>query len=149
MTDYVSFLLETGAAKRRLAELFESDGLEPVNHLSKAMVARDQNRVARSRTKQKKKLLQNYRSTQRSVLHPARTAIPNMESSQIKRDLTVSGFVLALVSVGVVLAAHTDQPVFWLLVGPTPLAVLHTVRTFLRQRVVRQEGLLTFCERDR
>jgi hypothetical protein len=34
----------------------------------------------------------------------------------MKRDLTVSGFVLALVSVGVLLSAYTDQPIFWLLV---------------------------------
>lgn len=140
MTDYVSFLLESGAAKRRLAELFESDALGPVDHLSTAMVTRDQSRVARPSTKQKKKLFQNNRSTQRPVRNRARTAIPNMESRQIKRDLTVSGFMLAPVSVGVVLAAHTDQPVFWLLVGPAPLAVLHTIRTFLRQRVIYREG---------
>jgi hypothetical protein len=48
--------------------------------------------------------------------------------------------MLALVLVGVVVAAHTDHPVFWLLIGPTPFAVLHTTRTFLRQRVIRREG---------
>ena len=57
--------------------------------------------------------------------------------------------MLALVLVGVVVAAHTDRPVFWLLIGPTPFAVLHTTRTFLRQRVIRREGLLMFCERNR
>jgi hypothetical protein len=51
----------------------------------------------------------------------------------MKRDLTVSGFVFALVLVGVILAANTEQPVFWLLIGPAPVAVLHTTRTFLRQ----------------
>jgi hypothetical protein len=57
--------------------------------------------------------------------------------------------MLALVLVGVVVAAHTDDPVFWLLVGPTPIAVLNTTRTFLRQRVIRREGPLMFCKRDR
>ena len=56
--------------------------------------------------------------------------------------------MLALVLVGVVVAAHTDHPVFWLLVGPTPIAVLHTTRTFLRQRVIRREGPLMFRKRD-
>jgi hypothetical protein len=51
----------------------------------------------------------------------------------MKRDLTVSGFVFALVLVGVILAANTEQPVFWLLIGPAPMAVLHTMRTFRRQ----------------
>ena len=57
--------------------------------------------------------------------------------------------MLALVLVGVVVAAHTDHPVFWLLVGPTPIAVLHTTRTFLRQRVIRREGPLMFRKRNR
>jgi len=60
-----------------------------------------------------------------------------------------SSFMLALVLVGVVVAAHTDHPVFWLLIGPTPFAVLHTTRTFLRQCVIRRERLLVFCKRDR
>jgi hypothetical protein len=67
----------------------------------------------------------------------------------MKRDLTVSGFVLALVSVGVLLSAYTDQPTFWLLVGPVPLGVLHTIRTLLRLRVNRREGLLVVYEPDR
>ncbi len=64
------------------------------------------------------------------------------QADQIKRDLTVSSFVFTVVLVGVLLAAHTDRPVFWLLIGPAPLGVLHTIRTFLQQRVNRQKGLL-------
>jgi len=67
----------------------------------------------------------------------------------MKRDLTVSGFVFALVLVGVILAANTEQPVFWLLIGPAPVAVLHTTRTFLRQVLRRHEGPLAFYERNR
>ena len=55
------------------------------------------------------------------------------QQDQMKRDLTVSGFVFALVLVGVILAANTEQPAFWLLIGPAPVAILHTTRTFLRQ----------------
>ena len=68
-------------------------------------------------------------------LVPNRTPIELRASQQdqVKRDLTVSGFVFALVLVGVILAANTEQPVFWLLIGPAPVAVLHTLRTFLRQ----------------
>ena len=67
----------------------------------------------------------------------------------MKGDLTVSGFVFTLVLVGVILAAHTDRPVFWLLIGPIPVAVLYTIRTFLRQLLRRQENLLAFYKRDR
>jgi hypothetical protein len=78
-----------------------------------------------------------------------RAAPPTRQPSQMKRDLTVSGFVLALVSVGVLLSAYTDQPIFWLLVGPVPLGVLHTIRKLLPLRVNRREGLLVVYEPDR
>jgi len=67
----------------------------------------------------------------------------------MKRDLTVSSFVFALMAVGVFLAAYTDQPVFWLLIGSAPLGILHIIRTFLRLRVHRREGLLVLYERHR
>jgi cob(I)alamin adenosyltransferase len=66
----------------------------------------------------------------------------------MKQDLTVSGFVFMLVLVGAILAAYTDQPIFWLLIGAAPVAVLHTIRTFSRRRLRRREGLLGFYERD-
>ena len=68
-------------------------------------------------------------------LAPNRTPTVSRASQQdqMKRDLTVSGFVFALVLVGVILAANTEQPAFWLLIGPAPVAILHTTRTFLRQ----------------
>ena len=61
------------------------------------------------------------------------TMLRASRQDQMKRDLTVSGFVFALVLVGVMLAANTEQPAFWLLIGPAPVAILHTTRTFLRQ----------------
>jgi hypothetical protein len=69
-----------------------------------------------------------YRRTRTPVRSRARTAIPTIESGLTKRDLTVSSFMLALVLVGVIVAAHTDRPVFWLLIGPTPFVVLHITR---------------------
>ena len=78
-----------------------------------------------------------------------RTALRASEPGQMKRDLTESGFVFILVLVGAILTAYTERPVFWLLIGPAPVAALHTLRTFLRQRLRRQEGLLEFYKRDR
>src|SRR5258708_34689957 len=92
---------------------------------------------------------QENRRERTPVRSRKRTAIPTIGSGDTKRDLTVSSFMLALVLVGAVVAAHTDHPVFWLLIGPTPFAVLHTTRTFLRQCVIRRERLLVFCKRDR
>jgi hypothetical protein len=67
----------------------------------------------------------------------------------MKRDLSVSSFVLALMSVGVLLAAYTDQPGSWLLIGSVPLGVLHTIGTFLRLRVNRRKELLVVYKPDR
>jgi len=100
-------------------------------------------------SKQNSKMSQENHRERTPVRSRTRTAITTIGSNDTKRDLTVSSFLLALVLVGVVVAAHTDHPVLWLLLGPTPIAVLHTTRTFLRQRVIRREGPLMFRKRDR
>ena len=141
MSNHVSFLLEAEAAKRRLAQLFQSEQLGRANHRSTAIVTRDSSRAARTDTKQNSKMSQEKRRERTT------RAIPTSRPRQMQRDLTVSSFVLALESVGVLLAAYTDQPVFWLLIGSAPLGVLHTIRTFLRLRVNRRYGLLVVYER--
>ena len=148
MTNYVSLLLETDAAKRRLAELFGSETLSSADHRSTAVIPNDRSRAVRISVEKDNNTFREYRRTRTPVRSRARTAIPTIESGQTKRDLTVSSFMLALV-VGVIVAAHTDRPVFWLLIGPTPFVVLHITRTFLRRCLIWREGLLTFSERDR
>ena len=143
MSNHVSFLLEAEAAKRRLAQVFQSEQLGRANHRSTAIVTRDSSHAARTDTKQNSKMSQENRRERTS------TALSTRQPCQMKRDLTVSSFVLALVSVGVLLAAYTDQPVFWLLIGSVPLEVLHIIRTLLRLRVNRREGLLVLYERHR
>ena len=69
--------------------------------------------------------------------------------TELSETLLFPGLVLALLFSGVVTAAYTDQPVFWLLVGPAPFAVAYTLRTCLRRPLVRREGLLVLCEQDR
>jgi hypothetical protein len=146
MRNHISLLLEAEAANRRLAQLFQLEELDRATHQSTAMVTRDSSRAARR--EQNSKMSQENRRERASVRSRTRTAIPTIGSRDTKRDLTVSSFMLALVLAGVVVAAHTDHPVFWLLIGPVPLAVLHTTRTFLRQCVIRREGPIMFWKRD-
>ena len=147
MTNYVSYLLAANAAKRRLAELFESETLGSPDYSSTPIVLGEGNRAVRTNVEQNNNLVREYSSSERwPVLGRVTTAIPTKKT---KRDLTVSGLVLALLFSGAVVAAHTDQPVFWLLVGPAPFAVVYTVGTCLRHRLIRREGLLMFCERYR
>jgi len=149
MSNHVSFLLEAEAAKRRLAQVFQSEQLGRANHRSTAIVTRDSSRAARTDTKQNSKMSQEKRREHVLTRECTRTAIPTSRPRQMQRDLTVSSFVLALESVGVLLAAYTDQPVFWLLIGSAPLGVLHTIRAFVRLRVNRRGGLLVLYERGR
>jgi hypothetical protein len=147
MSNHISILLEAEAAKRRLAQLFPSEELDRATQQSMAIVTRDSSGAARRDSTHNSKMSQENRRERAPVRSRTRTAIPTIGST--KQDLTVSSFMLALVLVGVVVAAHTDHPVFWLLIGPTPFAVLHTTRTFLRERVIRREGRSCFCKQDR
>jgi hypothetical protein len=133
MSNHVSFLLEAQSAQRRLAKLFKSEQLGRPNHRSTPIVTRDSSGAARTDTKQISKMSQESRRER------TRTALPTRQLCQMKRDLSVSSFVLALVAVGVLLAAYTDQPVFWLLIGSVPLGMLHILWTFLRLRVNRRK----------
>src|ERR1700744_3015801 len=137
MSNHVSFLLKAEAATQRLAQSFPSQQLGRANHRSTPIVTRDSSRAARTDTKQIGKMSQENRRERTS------TSLPTRQLCQMKRDLSVYSFVLALVAVGVLLAAYTDQPVFWLLIGSVPLGVLHTLGAFLRLRVNRRKGLLS------
>jgi hypothetical protein len=145
MSNQISLLWEAEAANRRLAELFQSEELDRASRQSTAMVTRDSSRAAGR--KQNSKVSQENRRERPPVRSRTRTAIPAIGSSATKRDLTVSSFMLAIVLAGVIVAAHTNHPVFWLLIGPVPVAVLHTTSTFLRQCVIRRGGPLMFCRR--
>jgi hypothetical protein len=149
MSNHVSFLSEAEATKRRLGQVFQSEELGKADHWSRAIATRSSSRAARTDSKQNSKMSQENRREHGLARERTRTTRPMRHPCRVKRDLTVSGFVLALESVGVLLAAYTDQPVFWLLIGSAPLGVLHTIRTFLRLRVNRREGLLVVYAQDR
>jgi hypothetical protein len=139
MNDHVSLLLQAYAAKRKLAELFPSEGLGQANEPPIAIAADESIPTVQTDLKQSSKLFRENCRKHGLVPNRTPTALRTSQPGQVKRDLTVSGFVFALVSVGVILAAYTERPVFWLLIGPAPVAVLHTTRTFLRQRLRPQE----------
>jgi hypothetical protein len=149
MSDHVLFLSEACAAKRRLAQLFQSEGLGQASHAWTPIAIRDSIRPIRTDIEQNSK---PFRETCREHgLFRSRTPITlrARQPGQMKRDRTASAFVFTLVLVGVTLAAYTDRPIFWLLIGPAPVAVLHAIRMFLRRQLTRQEDLLEVYERDR
>jgi hypothetical protein len=64
-------------------------------------------------------------------------------------DISVFAFTLSLVLFGTIFSAHTDRPVFWLLVGPGPIAIGFTLITFLRQVLGKRHGLPAVEQGDR
>jgi len=149
MNDHVSLLLQGYAAKRKLAELFRCEGVKQANHPSTAIATHDGIPAIQTAIGQNSKAFRENYCKQGLVRKRTPTALRTSQRVEMKGDLTVSGFVFTLVLVGVILAAHTDRPVFWLLIGPIPVAVLYTIRTFLRQLLRRQENLLAFYKWDR
>ena len=148
MNDHLSLLLQGYAAKRELAALFQSEFLRQAKQPPITIAAHKPIPAVQRGVKQASKLFRENRSQHGLVPNRAPSALGTSQPDQMQRDLTVSGFVVALVSVGVILAAYTDRPIFWLLIGPAPVGVLQTIRTFLRQRLRRQEHLLEIYERD-
>ena len=48
--------------------------------------------------------------------------------------MSTFSFTLTLLLLGTIGAAQSDNPVFWLLIGPAPFAVMFTGLVFLRQQ---------------
>jgi len=106
MNDHVSLLLQGYAAKRQLAELFQSEGFVQENQPPIAIVAHELVSAVQTGIKQSRKSLRANRRKRGRVRNPTPTALRTSQQGQMKRDLTVSGFVLALVLVGVILATN-------------------------------------------
>jgi hypothetical protein len=111
---YSSLHLEADRAKRRLTQAFQDQRAENLLPASIEGTAKEQEEVAnRPRL-----------SPQRDVLLDLRpnAAYPNTSNSA-RRDMSASSFALTLLLFATIAAAHTDQPAFWLLIGPAPLAI--------------------------
>jgi hypothetical protein len=76
-----------------------------------------------------------------SIHRDAPTRVP-VQTHWTTNDIVAFGATLALVFLGTVLAANTNHPIFWLLLGPGPLAVGFTVISFLRQGFRRRQSSL-------
>lgn len=132
---YSRFLLDIQLAKGRLAQIFEvgddanGDGVTSPT-TGGALVA-----TGRDLTIKRQTPAQDSRRSGNVFGGPRRKHI--RRSAQTNRDMSAFSFTLALQLLGTIAAAHTAHPVFWLLVGPMPLAVGFTLVTFIRQGVFR------------
>jgi hypothetical protein len=71
-----------------------------------------------------------------------------MRSDRTRSDMTASSFALTLLLIATITAAYTDRPVFWLLMGPVPLAAGFAMIAFFQQRPGRRSPLRQTGVRD-
>jgi hypothetical protein len=50
--------------------------------------------------------------------------------------------VLLLALVGAIVAARSQEPIFWMLIWPTPLVIFFTAARFIREGVHQRDGVL-------
>jgi hypothetical protein len=118
-----SFHLQYACAKKDLTQVFQVETNVPTDGLP-LRECRSTSRVLRSaKDAQTKSAADSYKEK---------------ETVWTGKDMSAFSIVLMLLLLGIFAAAHTDRPVFWLLVGPAPLAVGFTLTTFLRQGFGRQ-----------
>src|SRR5262249_29675454 len=108
------------------------------NHPPIAIAADESIPAAQTGIKQTGKLFRENRCENGLVLNPIPTALPTSQQvpSETRPDI-VRFRVHPSFSGRHPGRSYTDRPVFWLLIGQAPVRVLHTIRTFLRQRLRR------------
>jgi hypothetical protein len=122
---YLTLQVEAERAKQRLTEVFQEQRTE----LSPGI----KNRVDRSKKTSEPRWLSPV------VTRPGKSDFWKRgssvdESGNAGKDMSTSSFVLTLLLSGTIAAANTDQPLFWLSIGPAPLAVVLATIFLFRSR---------------
>jgi len=125
---YDSFHLEEERARKNLSQVFQTGADGSIDCLP--LPERHSPSRARSSAK--------VRTRSAGVSHKRK------DNDWTERDMSSFTFVLMLLILGLFMAAHSDRPVFWLLVGPGPLAIGFTLTTFVRRGFLRQ-----FCSKEK
>jgi hypothetical protein len=127
--NHANLHMETRQAKQRLIEALKGRGAESLVEIEDVPVANQPKRatdrpsLSRELTRQCK-VLSDLRKTERSA----------KESDWSGKDMSSFSFTLTLLLSGTIAAANADRPLFWLLIGPTPLAIGLAAAVVLRAR---------------
>ena len=128
--NHPSLHMETRQAKQRLIQVLKGRRAESLVEIEDVPVANQPKRatdrpsLSRELTRQCK-VLSDLRKTERSAKEPDWSG----------KDMSSFSFTLTLLLSGTIAAANADQPLFWLLIGPTPLAIGLAAAVFLRPTI--------------
>jgi hypothetical protein len=121
---YPKFVIDSRLARRRLVQAFESRvdweskrRSSPVS--DRTLATAPQKNIGTGETS----IRDLFRSIT-SLLRRIRSRTLVKQPDTAKRDIIGFGFLLVLADLSEIAAAQTNNAVFWLLVGPTPLAPL-------------------------
>lgn len=132
---YPKLVIDGRVARRQLAQEFES-GVD--SNTQRPVSPRRNRKLATVPHKNGSEGKAPYRDFVRSTASFInRTRSRKTQSDIPKRDISGFGFLLILMLLSEIAAAQTDNPVFWLLVGPAPLALALTANRFLQYRPTR------------
>jgi hypothetical protein len=145
---YTSFNLDAKRAKQRLVQSFQSEPEPHAESLSPPItkttpVGDDQKGVAK-----RPSLSQELSRLRNGLRDLAKNATAPKRSGWTKRDMSTFSFSLTLLLLGTIAAIKTNNPVFWLLIGPAPLSAGFMVLMFFRQRFSRRSPFVAFGKRD-
>jgi hypothetical protein len=131
---YPKLVVDSRLARSQMAQKFASG----VNSQTKRRVSPVSNR--RSATAPQKNTSEG-KAPNRGLVRSIASFVRRTRSRKMvkqpdfpKRDISGFGFLLILILLCEIAAAQTDHPVFWLLVGPTPLALALTANRLLQYR---------------
>ena len=134
---YPKLVVESELARRRLAQAFESGAdseikrqFLPVSDRTLATVAQ------KNRYKDEASIGDPVRSAT-SFVHLRSGGTLAKQPGTTKRDINGFSFILILLLLSEIAASQTDNLVFWLLIGPAPLALAFAANRLLRYRSIR------------
>jgi hypothetical protein len=79
---------------------------------------------------------------QESVMRKEASAEPAPRRQKRSHGAGFSLLVLLLAFVGAIVAARSQEPIFWMLIWPTPLVLAFTAARFIREGFHQRDGVL-------
>ena len=133
---YPKLVVDSRLARRQLAQEFESKADSQTKGRFSPVIVGDRSlgTLPRKKACEVDTSYSDLISTTKSSAHRRRFRKVGKSSGASERDISGFGFVLTLMLLWEIAAAQTDHPVFWLLVGPAPLALGITATRLLAKR---------------
>jgi len=134
---YPKLVVDSRLARRQLARQFESGEDPQTQRWVSPVSIRRLATAPQKNASEGKAPCRDLVPSIASFLHRTRSRKMVKQPDFPKRDISGFGSLLVLMLLCEIAAAQTDNPVFWLLVGPTPLALAFTANRLLQYRPTR------------